>query len=107
MGEAAVRGVVFFLGRGRFGSLPDPVARLAMLQNAGTGMLYPAMWGSWVVLAFALGVAVLAIVPALRRAPKPTYWAAFAWLFVSVLPMLLADVSLAAWTAMAQALGTS
>ncbi|MFK7927646.1 MAG: hypothetical protein AB8H79_05635 [Myxococcota bacterium] len=105
--EAAVRGVFYFLALGRFNSLPDPESRLAMLQNAQADMLQPAVLGSGLILVFALAVGVLGLVPAVRRSPKPGSWAGSVWLLVFILPLLFADVSIAAWSALAQALGSS
>lgn len=104
IGEASLRGAFAFLMQGRFGDLPDAVAREAFVINARAELLDPTLVWSWIAFAAAAVLAILAHVPAMRRPGGAHTAAGLLWIPLAALPLLLADVPVASWTALAQAL---
>lgn len=105
LGEASLRGVFAFLMMGRFASLPDAIAREAFVANARVELLLPALPWSWVAFGAAAVLAVVSLVPGLRRHNGWTSLVGLVWIAAASLPMVLTDVPPASWAALAQALG--
>lgn len=103
--EASLRGVFWFLSFGRFLSLEDETARMALVDNASATLLSPSQPWSWATVGAALVVGVIALIPALRGPQKVGAWLGVVWLIVALLPMILATVPRSSWLAFAQALG--
>mgnify|MGYP004134225269 CR=1 FL=1 len=107
LGEASLRGVFAFLMLGRFATLPDAPAREALVLNARATLLAPTVAWSWVAFVAAAVVAVVGIVVASRREGGASSAAGAVWILLAAVPMVLADVPTSAWSALAQALGSS
>lgn len=105
LSEASLRGAFYFLMLGRFSTLEDPVAREAFVLNARADLLAPV--GPWVWGAFAAAAvfAVLAFVPVFRGEGPWHRALGLLWVPVAAVPLLVCDVPMSAWTALATALG--
>lgn len=103
LGEASLRGVFAFLMQGRFAGLPDAASREAFVVNARADLLDPILPWSWVAFGAAAVLVLLAHIPLLRR-QGPVAAAGLVWVPLMALPMLLADVPVSSWAALAAAM---